>query len=114
MAFLEDEPAAEQVEDLLVSSQEDGSQLLMATINLGEVWYSLARARSENEADEAEKQIRRLGILVVDADWELTRQAASFKAKNRIAYADCYAAALAKLKRADLVTGDKEFKQLER
>jgi len=31
----------------------------------------------------------------------------------KMSYADCYAAALAKLRRADLVTGDRDFKQVE-
>jgi ribonuclease VapC len=33
--------------------------------------------------------------------------------KGRIAYADCFAAALAKSRKAELITGDKEFKLLE-
>jgi predicted nucleic acid-binding protein len=41
-------------------------------------------------------------------------QAAIFKAKQRISYADAFAAALAKLRRAELVTGDAEFKVLEK
>jgi predicted nucleic acid-binding protein len=31
-----------------------------------------------------------------------------------MSYADCFAAALAKIKNAELVTGDREFKQLAR
>jgi predicted nucleic acid-binding protein len=49
----------------------------------------------------------------VDADWQLTRQAALFKANGNTSYGDCFAAALAKIKKSDLVTGDKEFKSLE-
>jgi predicted nucleic acid-binding protein len=30
-----------------------------------------------------------------------------------MSYADCFAAALAKERKSDLVTGDKEFKQVE-
>ncbi len=30
-----------------------------------------------------------------------------------MSYADCFAAALAKHRKSDLVTGDKEFKQVE-
>jgi predicted nucleic acid-binding protein len=30
-----------------------------------------------------------------------------------MSYADCYVAALAKVKKADLVTGNKEFKAIE-
>jgi predicted nucleic acid-binding protein len=47
------------------------------------------------------------------ADWEITKQAAMFKTKARMAYADCSAAALAKLRKAELVTGAPEFKQVE-
>ena len=50
---------------------------------------------------------------MVEADWELTRQAALFKTKGKMASADCFAAALAKLRKAELVTGDPEFKQVE-
>jgi predicted nucleic acid-binding protein len=35
------------------------------------------------------------------------------KARGSIAYGDCFAAALAKMKKAEVVTGDKEFKQVE-
>jgi len=44
---------------------------------------------------------------------ELARKAAEFKANKKMSYADCFAAALAKLRKAELVTGDPEFKQVE-
>ncbi len=47
------------------------------------------------------------------ADLDPHRQAALFKAAGKIAYADCFAAALAKTHTAELITGDKEFKALE-
>ena len=37
----------------------------------------------------------------------------SYFPTGRMSYADCFAAALAKLRKAELVTGDKEFKQVE-
>lgn len=49
----------------------------------------------------------------MDADWSLTQQAARFKSKHKISFADCLAAALAKQKKAHLVTGDREFKQVQ-
>jgi hypothetical protein len=36
------------------------------------------------------------------------------KPTHKLAYADCFAAALAKLKNAELLTGDPEFKALEK
>ncbi len=113
IAFFEDEPGAEQVYDLLVGAEESGENLLMSVINLGEVWYSIARAYSVDTAEEKLLEIHEMAIQVVDVDWDLTRVAASFKAKGRLAYADCFAAALAHDRKALLVTGDREFRQLE-
>ena len=45
--------------------------------------------------------------------WDLTKTAARFKVGGGISYADCFAAALSKSKNAPLVTGDREFEQLE-
>ena len=33
--------------------------------------------------------------------------------RHKMSYADCFAAALAKDRKAELVTGDKEFKQVD-
>ncbi len=113
MAYLEDEPAAEQVEMLILSARELGKQLTMSTINIGEVWYNTAQRESEAEADRVVANLKQLGIEFVSADWTLTRQAAAYKSIYPIAYADCFAAALAKINDAELITGDPEFKQLE-
>jgi ribonuclease VapC len=113
MAYLEDEPAAERVADIIADANEDGTPLLMTVVNLGEIWYIIAREASEAEAERSLIEIRQLGIEVLNADWTLTREAAGFKAKHRMSYADCFAAALARHKKAHLATGDAEFKQVE-
>lgn len=113
MAFLENEASAEKVDRLIMEAQGGESRLLITTVNLGEIWYSTARARSEAVADEKITEIRNLGFEVVDADWELTRRAAALKAKYKLAYADCFAAALAQSMKLPVVTGDPEFKQLK-
>ena len=113
MAYLEDEPAAEKVADIIADAHENGTPLLMTVINLGEVWYIVAREASEADAERCAKELRQLGIEVVDADWTLTQQAARFKSKHKMSFADCFAAALAKQRKAHLVTGDREFTQVE-
>ena len=113
MAFFEDEPGADFVRGLIHKAVESGTNLLMSVVNLGEVWYSIARTNSPETADQSVHEIKGLGIEIVDVDWALTRQAAAFKANGNISYGDCFAAALAKTRKADLVTGDKEFKLLE-
>jgi predicted nucleic acid-binding protein len=57
--------------------------------------------------------ISTLPIQIIPVDLELTREAAILKASKKMSYTDCFASALAKLQRAELVTGDEEFKQVE-
>ena len=113
IAYLEDEPSGEQIEDLIATAHEEQIPIYMSVINVGEVWYTFAREISEEEADISVKTLRDLRIQFEDADWELTQEAARFKSKNKMSYADAFAAALAKTKKADLITGDNEFKPLD-
>ena len=84
----------------------------MTVVNLGEIWYGIARADSPTAADEKIKSIRDMPIEIVDVDWTLARAAAEFKARGGLSYADCFVAALARLRLGELVTGDPEFKRL--
>ena len=113
IAYLEDEPASAQIADLLANAHEEKIPVFMSVVNVGEVWYILARRVSEEEADTSVKELRNLRIEFVNADWELTKEAARFKSKHKMSYADAFAAAVVKVKKADLVTGDSEFKPLE-
>lgn len=113
MAYLEDEPAGQTIADLIADAHETGVPLMMSVVNAGEVWYIIAREVSADEADSSIAEIKHLGIEFVDANWGLTQEASRFKAKHKMSYADCFAAALAKENKAALVTGDPEFKQIE-
>jgi predicted nucleic acid-binding protein len=112
MVFFEDEPGADFVRNLIHKAVDKEITLVMSVVNLGEVWYSIARTNSPETADQYVSEIKGLGIEIVDVDWPVTRQAAAFKANGNISYADCFAAALAKIRKAELVTGDKEFTPL--
>lgn len=113
LAYLEDEKSGQAVAEFLSEAGEQGTPVLMSVVNAGEVWYILAREVSETEADKAIHELRQLGIEFMAVEWELARVAGSFKARYRMSLADCFAAALAKSHKAELITGDKEFKQVE-
>jgi predicted nucleic acid-binding protein len=113
VALLQNEPAASEVESLIRAAQQTGAALWTTVVNLGEVWYTIARSRSSRRADGAVEEIRALGLRVRDADWNLTREAARLKSHYRLSYAGCFAAALARQLDAELVTGDPEFRRLE-
>lgn len=113
MAFLQDEPGADTVRNLILKAEEGSAKLAMSVVNLGEVWYAIARATSTEKADRYIQELQGMAIEIVDADWPVTRQAAAYKANANISYADCFVAAVAKIRRGEIVTGDKEFKILE-
>lgn len=116
IAFFENEPAAEPVERLLVHAGSGKHKLLLSAVSWGEVYYIMTREISQEAAEQTAREIAGLAIEIVGVDAEnmdLARQAAIFKATRKISYADAFAAALAKLSNAELVTGDREFKQVE-
>ncbi len=113
IAFFEDEPGADFVRVLLLEAESKNIKLAMTVVNLGEVWYSIARTVSPEQADAIVQEVRGMSIEIIDADWKLTHQAAIYKARGGISYADCYAAALAKLSKAEVITGDPEFQKLK-
>ena len=113
LAYLEDEPAGSQVADIIADAHESDTPLMMSVVNAGEIWYITARETSEDEADSTIMKLAQLGIQFVDVGWKLACEAAKFKPKGKMSFADCFAAALAKENKADLITGDPEFKQVE-
>jgi len=116
MAFFEDAPAAEAVERLLQQAVEGRHRLLLSAVSWGEIYYATMRAVSQEAAEQKAQEIASLPIeiVAVGEDLALARQAAIFKATKRMSYADCFAAALAKEKKAELVTGDPEFREVEK
>ena len=113
LAFFKDEPSGPAVEELIHKASAEKVRLYLSVVNWGEVYYGMWRACGEEAAQSAAQDLSRLPIELVDADLHLTRQAATYKATHKMSYADCFAAALAKVKKSELVTGDPEFKKVE-
>jgi ribonuclease VapC len=113
IAYLQDEPAAEKIVSLIADAHEQEIPLYMSVVNVCEVWYILAHEVSESDANSSVNDLRQLGIHFQDTNWESAQEAARFKVKGKMSLGDCFAAALAKELKADLVTGDADFKQVE-
>lgn len=114
VAYFRDEPGAEQVETRLTRAAEMDRPLHMTEVNYAEVKYILTR-KDGSEAWEAAARI--LGGLPVEfhpADRELADLEAGIKACSRLSLARVFAAAPARKHRAELVTGDPEFKAVEK
>jgi len=113
LAFFEKETGFEKVESALITANERDQNLLVSVVNFGEVYYIVLREYGLEKAIEIEKIIQTLPIDIVDVDVNLTKEAAKYKAFKNLSYADCFAAALAKINKAELMTGGKEFQEVE-
>src|SRR5947208_16172218 len=116
MVLFNDEPGAEEVEKILLKAESGNPTLLMSVVNWDQIYYAILRGAAQEIADSKSHEIAgmQIEIVAVDArDLELVRQAAVFKATRKMSYADCFAAALAKIKNAELVTAEPEFKVVE-
>lgn len=112
IAYFRDEPGAEAVENLLVAAGRKDSPLLMTDVNYAEVKYSIVRKDGAGAWKEAAEILRGLPIEFHPTNRAMADLAADFKTRFRMSLADAFAAALAKEHKAELVTGDPEFKAL--
>jgi len=113
LAFLEGAAAAGKVGDLIADAQTGGQPLLMTTVTLAEVECVVARSVSLEEAGRMVAELRRLGVQTIDVDWELARVGADVRSRHRLPLGDALTVGLARLRKAELVTGDQRLKPLE-
>lgn len=97
------EPSASRVQKLI-----DSGSTVMCWINLGEIYYVLARSLGDDAAAATVRDIES-GVETVLPDRLLVLDAARIKAEHRMSYADAFAAATAVRFAAPLWTGDLEL-----
>jgi predicted nucleic acid-binding protein len=102
----------QRVKQLLVEALQPGTTISMSVLNLGEVFYVLWQQRGEEAARKALASLSGLSIELVNVDLAQSFEAAEIKARHKIPYVDCIAAALAMQRQAVLVTSDRDFEKL--
>lgn len=114
LALLRDEPGAEIVAGLLERAGQQNRSVHMTEVNYAEVQYTIRRKDGETVWASIAGELLAAPIEFHAADRRLADVAAGFKARFKISLADAFAAALAKERKAELVTGDPEFRVLEK
>ena len=112
IAYFEKEGGWDTVAQLLADAAAERCRLCGCVVNWGEVLYITERAYGTEKAEEVEVIMADLPIEWVDADREVTREAARFKVDGGLAYADCFAAGLARQTDGEVVTDDPEFERV--
>ncbi len=111
--FLANGPGAERVERLLKVAQPV-APLLVSVVNWGEVFYISWQRYGEESAKQTLTDLLGLPIRIVPVDLPQVLKAGELKVVHKIPYVDCFAAALATLQQATLVTSDRDFEKLGR
>jgi uncharacterized protein len=114
LSFFHKEPGWEQIKSLLSDLSQEGEKALLSRINWGEFYYILHRRVGREKTQEALALLEQLPVDILSVDDRLVREAAEIKAQYPIAYADAFCAALAQRMNGRILTGDPEFKEVER
>jgi ribonuclease VapC len=109
-----EEPAASEVSRMLDAAARGRIRLGMTMINLGEVYYAVSRAHGRRRARDVRQRLQSAPIDFASIDDDLVWEAADIKADHPLSYADAFSAALAARLGTPLVTGDPDFKVLEK
>ena len=112
LALLRDEPGGETVAQILERAGQLDQPVHMTEVNYAEVQYMIRRKDGDAAWATIAGELRAAPIEFHSADRRLADIAADFKARFKLSLAAAFAAALAKEKKAELVTGDPEFRAL--
>jgi len=114
LAMFFGEPGMDQMRDLFHKASEADRPVFISAVNWAEVLYRVERKHGKGGLDTARHFERTTPLAVEPVDRDLAEAAASLKVEHGLGLADACAAALAKGKKAELVTADTEFKPLEK
>lgn len=114
LAMFFGEPGMEKMRELFHKASEADRPVFISAVNWAEVLYKMERKHGEAGLETARQFERTTPLEAVPVDRELAESAALLKNSHKLGLADAFAVALAKQKKAELVTADREFKSVEK
>jgi ribonuclease VapC len=115
LAYLNEEDGFEKVRNVLAKAQKSNTPVLMNELNVGETYYILYRKRGHEQAEYfLDTVLAGLPILLISNDFKAVISASEIKAQHTLSFGDCFAVATAQRENAVILTGDPEFKNVEK
>ena len=114
LALFHKERGWARVQSVLKQLANEGEQAILSRINWGEFYYIVKRRVGKDKAEEALELVEQLPIKVVSVDDRLIKEAAEIKSEYPVAYADAFCIATAIRTEGSVLTGDPEFRAVER
>ena len=112
LALLERTGGTAKVNELVKEAHHGRSQILMSSVNYGEVYGKVLRDHGQDQAIRSIGAVRRLPIELYDVDVQRALHAQDVKTRYKLYYVDSFAAALAIENKATLVTSDSDLRKL--
>lgn len=109
LRYLDDEPGAAEVAQLLKRARVGDDELLMSAANWGEVLFAVLKVHGVDAMNQAESRILSLPIQILVVDHIVAKTAAQVRFRHKMPYADSFAAAVALQNQATVVTADYDF-----
>ena len=109
-----EEPARAKVRELLEEASRGEARVSISLINVGEVFYLIAKRHGAAPAERFLADLAMMPIQALLPDRKLILDAARMKSRYPISYADAFAVETARQQNAILVTGDPELWQLSK
>jgi len=114
LAMFFGEPGMEKMRELFHKAADADRPMLISAVNWAEVLYRMERKHGKEGLETARRFEHTMPLDVAPLDRELAESAAHLKNEHDLGLADAFAAALAKSRKAELVTADTEFKPLKK
>jgi predicted nucleic acid-binding protein len=101
------------VANILNDAAEDRHKILVSVLDVGELLYQVKIHHANGDAKAVAAALRNLPLEFVDVTWDVAVSASDLGTSCGIASSSCIAAAVAKSRKARLVTSDTSLKSLE-
>lgn len=111
-AFMQNEPGADRMEQILRSARQRGCTVYVSFISLAELYYVSWQEAGRSAALEMIVHVKALPLSVVESTERLTLLAGSIKANHHCSLADAFIAATALQVGGTLVHKDPEIEQV--
>lgn len=106
------QPASDGLAALFAEGEAGSARLFISAINVGEVYYVLRKHHAEKLAEAWRALSRTLPATIEVPSLDDVWEAAQLKGSYKLAYADAFAAALARKHGCPVMTGDPEFRAI--
>lgn len=114
LVYLKKEANFQKVKEYFYQAKESGKPLLMNEINIGETYYIIAKSLSFKSAEDFLTLLPMLPISPIHNTYADIISSAKIKSRFTISYADSFVVATAMREDAIILTGDPDFKKVEK